>query len=172
MRRRSARIGYATFAEATISPTRKPAATAKGYSVRRFMKNEFLKVGDVFKIKPGMEVYAEFPAYYIFDNVRSNSKDATELHSHDVTVGEKLKNRYETGHLAGDYVVTRTADEDGGTGMGPHDVYPDGWHVTAKKLKNGRWDENGIEISFYQSGCFTAMNEKVPVIRTMKMRFE
>lgn len=75
----------------------------------------------------------------------------------------------------GSYVVLKTAYEGGGTGMGPHDVYPDGHHVYAKKLKNnGFWDSNGQEIDFYQSGCFTCMIEPkdIGVIKTMKMSFK
>ena len=34
-----------------------------------------------------------------------------------------------------EYVVIKTSHEGGGTGMGPHDIYPDGHHIYAKKLK-------------------------------------
>lgn len=81
------------------------------------------------------------------------------------------KGLYDTAKLVGEYVVTNAGYSGGGTGHGPHDVYPDGWHVEAKKLKNGKFDEKGEEISFYQSGCFTAMNEDVPVVRKMKSNF-
>lgn len=45
------------------------------------------------------------------------------------------------------FTVVRTAFEGGGTGMGPHDVYPDGHHVYCV-------GEDGLLFSFYQSGCF------------------
>ena len=43
-------------------------------------------------------------------------------------------------------------------GSGPHarDVYPDGWHVTARRLNDdGSYNPDGEVIQFYQSGCFT-----------------
>lgn len=63
-------------------------------------------------------------------------------------------------YLAGTYVVTRTAQTGGGTGHGPHDVYPDGHEVTASDTEN-----MDSEVSFYQSGCFThCWNRPVTVI--------
>ena len=44
----------------------------------------------------------------------------------------------------------------GGTGHGPGDVYYDGWHITALRLREHRLDSEW-EISFYQTGSFTAM---------------
>jgi hypothetical protein len=65
---------------------------------------------------------------------------------------------FDTSVFAGKYIVTKTTYGGGGTGMGRHDVYPDGHEVECKKLtKDGGWDKNGRKISFYQSGCFTAM---------------
>lgn len=57
----------------------------------------------------------------------------------------------------GRYVVTNTNMTGGGTAHGPHDVYPDGWQVSARTLDGER------RIQFYQSGCFTAINRNVPV---------
>ena len=37
----------------------------------------------------------------------------------------------------------------GGTGMGPHDVYPDGHYVEAKSLNH-----KGVRLVFYQTGAF------------------
>lgn len=73
----------------------------------------------------------------------------------------------------GEFVVIRTSYEGGGTGMGPHDVYPDGHRVYCKKLKDGKYDADGIEINFYQSGCFTAIIEPkhLSVIKTMSKGF-
>ena len=71
----------------------------------------------------------------------------------------------------GEFVVIKTTFDGGGTGHGRHDVYPDGHHVFCKALKNGEYDENGIEISFYQSGCFTCMITDITPIRDMKMKF-
>ncbi|MBP6256487.1 hypothetical protein KA405_01920 [Patescibacteria group bacterium] len=74
--------------------------------------------------------------------------------------------------LCGEYVVTATSITGGGTGHATHDIYSDGHRVTAKKLKkNGSWDPNGKEISFYQSGSFTCVNTDVEVVREMKMSF-
>ena len=69
--------------------------------------------------------------------------------------------------LVGEYVVIATDSEGGGTGMGSHDVYPYGWRVTARRLKKGRFDPRGKLVSFYQTGCFNAMNPNVPVKRVV-----
>jgi hypothetical protein len=78
----------------------------------------------------------------------------------------------DTSEYIGEYVVVNTALTGGGTGMGPHDIYPDGWHVTAKKLKNGEYDNDGLTIEFYQSGCFNAMLPDIKPIRRMQESFK
>jgi hypothetical protein len=72
----------------------------------------------------------------------------------------------------GEFVVIKTSYEGGGTGHGQYDVYPNGHCVYCKKLKGGKFDINGIEINFYQSGCFTAMIENITPIRKMQMNYE
>jgi hypothetical protein len=87
------------------------------------------------------------------------------------------------------YVVEEAKMAGGGTGHGPHDVYPDGWQVTASKLawacdpsiaehfeeafnklkatEKGRpnldellrYDPKARTIQFYQSGCFSGKRE-------------
>ena len=47
-----------------------------------------------------------------------------------------------------------------GGGMNGHDDYPDGHKVTSKPVK-GR----GPKVSFYQTGCFTAMLENPKLVR-------
>lgn len=72
----------------------------------------------------------------------------------------------------GEFVVTKTTHDGGGTAMF-NDVYPDGHHVHCKKLEDGNFDADGIEIDFYQTGSFTAMIEpkEISSIRTMSMKF-
>jgi len=135
-----------------------------------------LKIGDVFKLEKGMKVYASLSNKFIYSNVRENSADANDLSQTDVEVGEVFKttkNKFDSGRLVGEYVVADTAFDGGGTGHGPHDVYPSGHHVFAQKLAdNGSYDPDGIQVDFYQSGCFTAMIEDVKVVRKMKRRFD
>lgn len=71
----------------------------------------------------------------------------------------------------GEYLVIKTDFCGGGTGHGQHDIYPDGHNVTCKKLRDGKYDADGFEVSFYQSGSFTAMilPEELEVVRDMKM---
>jgi hypothetical protein len=73
----------------------------------------------------------------------------------------------------GEFVVTQTQFTGGGHGMGMNDEYPNGHHITCKKLKDGQYDPKGIEITFYQSGSFTAMilPEKIKAIRQMERKF-
>ena len=73
-----------------------------------------------------------------------------------------------------EYVVIETKMQGGGTGHGPHDVFPDGWHVVAKRLDAGRkWNSDGEEIEFYMTGCFINMipPNKVVKVGEMKMSF-
>lgn len=65
----------------------------------------------------------------------------------------KLDGQFE--YLQGRYVVYKTTTDGGGTGHGPHDVYPDGYHVFCERLADG------VRVDFYQTGCFTAMIEEI-----------
>ena len=71
-------------------------------------------------------------------------------------------------YYPGTYLAVKCTKGGGGTGHGSGDVYPDGWHVVAYKMdgNNPVWSE---EVSFYQSGCFTAMiTRNIEVIGTAK----
>jgi hypothetical protein len=67
----------------------------------------------------------------------------------------------------GEYVVVATEYGGGirGGGMNGHDDYPDGHQVFAVPVK-GR----GPKVSFYQTGCFTAMLEKPKVVAKMAVK--
>lgn len=137
------------------------------------MKKEYLQIGDVFDIHFGDTIYAKFPEKFIYYN--SEKDDLAET---NITVGEirksskKSQEIYKTASFVGEYVVTSATLTGGGSGHGPNDRYPDGWQITARKMKNREWDEKGIEIRFYQSGCFTAMiTRKISVKKKMKMKF-
>lgn len=70
----------------------------------------------------------------------------------------------------GEYLVIKT--EMTGGGSGHNDTYPDGHNVTCKKLDvDGKYDDNGVEVSFYQSGSFTIMiePEEIEVVRNVKI---
>lgn len=168
-----------------------------------------LKIGDVFELKKGMDIYADIPERFIYQNTPNSDK----ITNSKITVGDirevqgeygksavikeilrltkgyscfnavsfdeqKLKesikikefksNRFDTNKFIGEYVVTSAGMGGGSSG---YDSYPDGWHIIAKKLNNGKFDKNGLEVSFYQSGCFTVVNKNIPVIRKMKNTF-
>lgn len=107
-------------------------------------KTKFLEVGDVFAVEKGMRFYDK------------PSGGETKASAGDV----------------GNYVVVDARQTGGGTGHGPHDVYPDGWYITARQLlESGSYNSKGRRISFYQSGCFTVMHERVSVIRKMTATF-
>ncbi len=57
------------------------------------------------------------------------------------------------------WVVVETSMTGGGTGHGPHDVFPDGHEVIIKLLNySDKSLLNGHHsIRFYQSGCFTGL---------------
>lgn len=137
---------------------------------------EILKTGDVIDIKKGMRVYVDIPGKFIYSNRTEASPTANELTSHDVSLGQVFKttkNVFDTSIYLGEYVVTNREYGGGGIGMGSHDVFPSGWQIFCKKLKNGIWDENGLELNFYQTGSFTAMIKprEIEPIRKMKQKF-
>lgn len=71
-----------------------------------------------------------------------------------------------------EYIIIQAELEGGGTGHGPHDIYPDGWHVKARKLNSdGSYNPKAETIDFYQSGSFTNMKEKVKIVGKMKQIF-
>ena len=71
-----------------------------------------------------------------------------------------------------EYIVIRAELEGGGTGHGPHDIYPDGWHIKARKLNSdGSYNPEAKTIDFYQSGSFTNMKEKVKIVGKMEQTF-
>jgi len=63
----------------------------------------------------------------------------------------------------GTFVVTEARLAGGGTGHGPHDIYPDGWCVTCAPVVN---EEPALDrpFSFYQSGCFTNVIPNVRIV--------
>lgn len=125
------------------------------------MKN--LQVGDVFKMKKGMQAYLMLPECEVYSNTPTSQK-LTETNR---TLDAKSK-------YIGEYVVIRTSYDGGsfGGGMNGHDDYPNGHRVYAQKLnKQGKYDDKGLTLNFYQSGCFNAMNTEVPAVRVMKMSF-
>ena len=72
------------------------------------------------------------------------------------------------------FVIETANMEGGGTGHGPHDVYPNGWHIKARRLNNdGTYNPNGEVIRFFMTGWFGCMVDPkdVRVVGKMQMRF-
>jgi len=109
-----------------------------------------LAEGDIIDVPIGMRVYASVPEHFLYANRRGVFD---KLAHGEVVVAEDFA------HMAGRYVVFKTASDGGGTGHGPHDVYPNGHHVYCEKL-----DGSGHRLDFYQSGCFSVVHtDVVPV---------
>lgn len=123
-----------------------------------------LREGDIIELKKGHKVYASIPEKYVYENTPRSMK----LTRTEVTIGEDRKG-FNTDVLAGRYGVLKTARDGGGTGMGYHDVFPDGHHVWCRKmLGNGQFGE---EVSFYQTGAFTAMIEEIEPVGRFKIKY-
>lgn len=87
----------------------------------------------------------------------------------DSLLPEQVDETYDTGKLAGMYVVTGTQNTGGGPAHG-NDFYPNGHEVTIKRLKtNGAFNPKGIELKFYQSGAFTAMITDIEPVKHMSI---
>lgn len=68
----------------------------------------------------------------------------------------KVNDVFNVPNSAKTFLVLKTQMTGGGTGHGPHDVYPDGHHVTAVEFDTDTF-KVGSKKTFYQSGCFTGM---------------
>jgi hypothetical protein len=119
-------------------------------------ERKMLKEGDVIEIKEGHMVYADVPEHFIY----SNRKGCYDLTHTDITVGGDFS------YFSGKYIVTKTNMDGGGTGHGPHDVYPDGHHVYCVSA-----DDQARKIDFYQSGSFTAMIEDIEPIGRAELQW-
>ncbi len=71
-------------------------------------------------------------------------------------------------YLIGTYIVINTSEDGGGPSGGMrNESYPNGHHVTCVKS-----DNNKIKISFYQTGCFTAMIKEIKPIGKAKATWD
>lgn len=79
---------------------------------------------------------------------------------------------YDESRSSARFVVERAELDGGGTGHGPHDIFPDGWYIKARRLNDdGTYNPNGELIQFYQSGCFTGLIPEVELVGKMKQIF-
>jgi hypothetical protein len=126
-----------------------------------------------------------FNRTHIESDKKSLVKDI--IHSFDFRLGHKMSDATATKFIdailpnptpkefvleGGEFVVIKTSYEGGGMAMF-NDYYPDGHRVFCKRLKDGKYDEDGDEVNFYQSSGFTAMilPDEIQAIRTMKSSF-
>ena len=157
------------------------------------MKKKYLQIGEVFTTaafnKARRETVMEEGKAAVLDMEKPLHLDTfgngmvgyyrTEYSNLDPSFSKKYLTSIDTtdnDELRADaeWVVERDETEGGGTGMGPHDVYPDGHHVTARRLNDdGTYNPDGETIQFYQSGCFTGMVEpdKITLVRKMERQF-
>ncbi len=73
-----------------------------------------------------------------------------------------------------EYVVIEARYQGGGSEPNDPIPYPDGWHVVAKRLSDGRvWNPDGEEIQFYMNGCFMNMipPRSVKIVGQMRLAF-
>jgi len=71
---------------------------------------------------------------------------------------------------AGRYLVEKAEWGGGGTGHGPHDVYPDGWQVNIRRLAaDDFYKPTNKASTFYQkTNCIGPSAESVLVVGKMK----
>lgn len=62
------------------------------------------------------------------------------------------------------FVVEEANMAGGGTAMGSQDIYYGGWHIIARRLRDGVYDPAGEVIDFYQSGDFSTMIDNILVV--------
>ena len=113
-----------------------------------------LERGDIIELGEDHKVYAKVPEHFLYEN-RRGVWDLTES---DIYL------RGHFAHMQGKYIVTSTASKGGGQGHGRHDVYPDGHNVECVS-ECGKY-----EVSFYQTGAFTAMITHITPIGKAKVK--
>jgi len=71
----------------------------------------------------------------------------------------------------GRWVVEYANWEGGGTGMGPHDIYPDGLHIEARKLnKAGKYDrKNYLKKFVWGPSCYSNEIVGCEIVGKMKV---
>ncbi|GAB0154560.1 hypothetical protein [Marinobacterium sp. BA1] len=117
---------------------------------------EFLQEGDVIELTANHRVYAEVPCHFVY----ANKKGDFSLTQHDVQLSGDFD------YLQGKYIVTKTEMTGGGTGHGANDAFPDGHKVTCKR------EDGKYTVSFYQSGCFTAMIKDITPIAEATLQWK
>jgi hypothetical protein len=142
---------------------------------RRFSKELIkheVKIGKVYKnptkVKDQInEIIKDVKEAFSYQGYNLQIKDAEKF------VTSKVKTpKSETFEIEeGEYLVTKTSNDGGGMGMGPHDTYSNGHHVFCKKLNKGKFDKDAVEVNFYQTGAFTAMIRDIKVIRKMQVSY-
>jgi len=130
--------------------------------------SSLLHKGDVFLIEVGQKLYVKAHGLSS-EEVSCGEATCHQEYRRDMIVVEGKKYYSESKlvtiqHVVpppGEYKVLSVSFGGGGHGGGMNgaDDYPDGHRVEAK-LRSGK----GPIVSFYQSGCFTAMLEKPKVI--------
>jgi hypothetical protein len=127
------------------------------------MKNEFLKVGDVVRAEASWEIVNDYPGKEGPKSLNQNFNLRALREGNSLL--KILKGSF-------DFVVVKTNMTGGGTGHGPHDIYPDGHEVTIRQLKrDGSYNDKGAKFYFYQSGSFNCMITDVTPVRKMKQTF-
>jgi hypothetical protein len=114
-----------------------------------------MNVPDDYLLQPGDVIRLAEGHCSVYENLPQSRK----LCEHEYTLGKSDR-------LGGEYIVTATAFEGGGTAHGPGDVFPDGHHVQCQRVDNPK-----ICVNFYQTGSFTAMISRIAPVRRVR-KFE
>ena len=134
------------------------------------MRQALLKCGDTFVLEVGQRVYMKAQGYSDLEVIIGR------LTAHQEFRYDEIKVDGHTYHSDGSWVsvehpippsgkyrVVRTCYGGGGTAMGPHDVFPDGHRVYARPVGKTK-----PTVSFYQTGCFTAMLPEPNIVSRRK----
>lgn len=131
------------------------------------LRKGLLQRGDVFVLEVGQKVYMRTRGLSDCEVVCGEATSHQEYKRDKVVVGGKeyfsepeLREVKHPVPKPGNYRVVRTEYSGGGTGHGPHDIFPDGHKVFAQPV-----GKDSPTISFYQTGCFTAMIENPKIVK-------
>lgn len=148
------------------------------FSNRKFSTEKSVNevvVGKQYKAKPTLTDKNEIVKTIAKDFERSGLKVSSKKIAEFVEKEVHGKMNSATWKLeSGEFLVIKTEMTGGSNDVARGDNYPDGHMVTAKRLRDGKFNPDGEIVSFYQTGSFTAMitPDEISPIRKMTLMYE
>lgn len=132
---------------------------------------KLLQVGDVIQAGQSWK-YGQGSSYLSYPILISDNAKSRNIVLDSKNRKVKSYDAYDPSRIKAKFVVEKTEMTGGGPAHGPNDIYPDGWQVTARRLRSDdSYDPKGELIRFYQTGCFNCMVKNPVVVGKKRLTF-